>query len=311
LILCLISGGGSALMTLPVEGVSLDEMRVLTDLLLRSGAPIQALNTVRKHLSQIAGGQLARLAQPATVIALILSDVVGSPLDVIASGPTVPDTSTFAEAVAVLDQYGIADRVPESIRRHLRAGAAGEIPDTPKTLPPMQNVIVADNAVAAQAALERAEALGFHALLLSTFIEGEAREVAKVLAALAKEIARSDRPVARPACVILGGETTVTVRGSGKGGRNQELALAAALAIQGMENVIITSLATDGSDGPTDAAGGMVDGTTVTYGSKLGLSAQAALDQNDAYPYLAQVGALLITGPTNTNVNDLMVVCVW
>jgi hydroxypyruvate reductase len=311
LVLCLISGGGSALMTLPVEGVTLDDMRVLTDLLLRSGAPIQALNTVRKHLSQISGGQLAQLAQPANVISLILSDVVGSPLDVIASGPTVPDTTTFAEAVAVLDHYRIADRVPESIRRHLAAGAAGEIPDTPKSLPDIQNVIVADNARATQAALERAESLGFHPLLLSTFIEGEARDVAKVLAAIAKEIACADRPVARPACVILGGETTVTVRGSGKGGRNQELALAAALAIQGMENVIIASLATDGSDGPTDAAGGMVDGLTVQRGQPLGLSAQAALDHNDAYPYLAQVGDLLVTGPTNTNVNDLMAVFVW
>jgi hydroxypyruvate reductase len=294
-----------------VEGVTLDDMRVLTDLLLRSGAPIQALNTVRKHLSQISGGQLAQLAQPANVISLILSDVVGSPLDVIASGPTVPDTTTFAEAVAVLDHYRIADRVPESIRRHLAAGAAGEIPDTPKSLPDIQNVIVADNARATQAALERAESLGFHPLLLSTFIEGEARDVAKVLAAIAKEIACADRPVARPACVILGGETTVTVRGSGKGGRNQELALAAALAIQGMENVIIASLATDGSDGPTDAAGGMVDGLTVQRGQPLGLSAQAALDHNDAYPYLAQVGDLLVTGPTNTNVNDLMAVFVW
>jgi hydroxypyruvate reductase len=311
LVVCLISGGGSALMTLPVAGVTLEDMRVLTDLLLRSGAPIQALNTVRKHLSQISGGQLARLAQPATVISLILSDVVGSPLDVIASGPTVPDTTTFADALAVLDQYGIAERVPESIRRHLAAGAAGEMPDTPKSLPDIQNVIVADNARAAQAAVAQAESLGFHTLLLSTFIEGEAREVAKVLAAVAKEITHSDRPVVRPACVILGGETTVTVRGTGKGGRNQELALAAALAIQGIDNVIIASLATDGSDGPTDAAGGVVDGTTVSRGRALGLSAQTALDHNDAYPYLAQVGDLLVTGPTNTNVNDLMAVFVW
>ena len=234
---------------------------------------------------------------------------MGSPLDVIASGPTVPDTSTFADALAVLDQ--IADRVPESIRRHLPAGAAGEIPDTPKTLPPMQNVIVADNAVAAQAALERAESLGSScAAAVHLYRRGGARGRESAGGAGTRD-RRSDRPAARPACVILGGETTVTVRGSGKGGRNQELALAAALAIQGMENVIITSLATDGSDGPTDAAGGMVDGTTTARGSALGLSAQAALDQNDAYPYLARVGDLLITGPTNTNVNDLMVVCVW
>jgi hydroxypyruvate reductase len=315
LVLCLISGGGSALLTLPVAGVSLDDLQTLTGLLLRSGAPIPAINAARKHLSQIAGGQLARQVYPAQVVALILSDVVGSPLDVIASGPTVPDTTTFADAWAVLEQYGIVDSAPESIRAHLRRGLSGAIPETPKpgdpALAQAQNVIVADNARAAQAAIERAQALGFNTLLLSTFVEGEAREVARVLAALAKEIAAYDRPVARPACVILGGETTVTVRGEGKGGRNQELALAAALAIQGMESVIISSLATDGSDGPTDAAGGIVDGTTIKRGERLGLSARAALDRNDAYVYLQHTGDLLITGPTNTNVNDLMGVFVF
>jgi glycerate 2-kinase len=310
LVLCLISGGGSALMTLPIPGVSLDDMQKLTGLLLRSGAPIQDINAVRKHLSQIKGGQLARLAHPAAVIALILSDVVGSPLDVIASGPTVPDTTTFADAQAVIDRYGIADEVPESIQAHLLRGTAGEIADTPKELENVHNVIIADNAQAALAAAKRAEEFGIRALLLSTYIEGEAREVARVLAALAKEIAATGRPLRRPACLILGGETTVTVRGDGKGGRNQELALAAALAIQGMEGVIIASLGTDGSDGPTDAAGGLVDGTTVARGSRVGRSALAALDDNDAYPYLHAVGDLMITGPTNTNVNDLMAVCV-
>jgi glycerate 2-kinase len=313
LVLCLISGGGSALMTLPVEGVSLDDMQTLTHLLLRSGAPIQDMNAVRKHLSQIKGGQLARLAHPATVVTLILSDVVGSPLDVIASGPTVPDTSTFARAQAVIERYGITGDVPESVRQHLRRGLSGAVPETPKPgeLANAHNVIIADNARAAQAAVARAEALGFHTLRLSTYVEGEAREVARVLAALAKEITATGRPVPRPACLILGGETTVTVHGDGKGGRNQELALAAALAIQGIESVMIASLATDGSDGPTDAAGGLVDGTTVARGERLGMSAQAALDNNDAYPYLSQVGDLMVTGPTNTNVNDLMAVFVF
>jgi glycerate 2-kinase len=313
LVLCLISGGGSALMTLPVEGVSLDDMQTLTHLLLRSGAPIQDMNAVRKHLSQIKGGQLARLAHPATVVSLILSDVVGSPLDVIASGPTVPDTSTFARAQAVIERYGITGDVPESVRQHLRRGLSGAVPETPKPgeLANAHNVIIADNARAAQAAVARAEALGFHTLRLSTYVEGEAREVARVLAALAKEITATGRPVPRPACLILGGETTVTVHGDGKGGRNQELALAAALAIQGIESVMIASLATDGSDGPTDAAGGLVDGTTVARGERLGMSAQAALDNNDAYPYLSQVGDLMVTGPTNTNVNDLMAVFVF
>ncbi|WP_238626272.1 glycerate kinase type-2 family protein [Aggregatilinea lenta] len=315
LVLCLLSGGGSALLTLPVEGVTLGDIQALTQTLLLSGAPIQAINTLRKHLSQVKGGQLARLAHPATLVALILSDVVGSPLDVIASGPTVPDTSTFADAQAILDEYGIRETIPDAIRRTLDAGAAGRIPDTPKpgdpTLASVHNTIVADNAIAAGAAVGRAEALGFHTLLLSTFVEGEAREVAKVTAALAKEIVTYGRPVPRPACLILGGETTVTVRGEGKGGRNQELALAAALGIAGWDDVLIAALATDGSDGPTDAAGGLVDGSTVTRGSAQGLDARAALAANDAYPYLAQVGDLLITGPTNTNVNDITAIFVF
>ncbi|MBN1563101.1 MAG: glycerate kinase [Anaerolineae bacterium] len=315
LVLCLISGGGSALLTQPVEGVSLANMQALTDLLLRSGAPIQAMNAVRKHLSQVKGGQLARLAHPATVVTLILSDVVGSPLDVIASGPTVPDTTTFAHAQAVLERYGIADEIPASIRQHLKKGLNGAVADTPKegdeALAAVHNVIVADNARATCAALDYAAGLGFHTLLLSTFIEGEAREVAQVAAGIAKEIKASGHPVKRPACVLLGGETTVTIRGEGKGGRNQELALAAAVAIQDMDEVIVASLATDGTDGPTNAAGGVVDGTTVRRGGALGLSAVAALANNDAYPFLQQVGDLMITGPTNTNVNDLIAVFVF
>ncbi|MBN2303921.1 MAG: glycerate kinase [Anaerolineae bacterium] len=315
LVLCLISGGGSALMTLPVDGVSLADMRVLTDVLLRSGAPIQAINTVRKHLSQVKGGQLARLAHPAAVVSLILSDVVGSPLDVIASGPTAPDPTMFAHAQGVLARYDPAGEVPASIREHIRRGISGAFQDTPKAgdeaLADVQNVIVADNARAAAAAAERAEELGFNTLLLTTYLEGEAREVAQVVAALAKEIAATGQPVPRPACLLLGGETTVTIRGNGKGGRNQELALAAALAIQGLEDVVIASLATDGTDGPTDAAGGLVDGETVRRGERMGYSALAALDHNDAYHYLYSVDGLVETGPTNTNVNDLVAVFVF
>lgn len=312
LILCLISGGGSALMTLPAPGIGLDDLGQLTGALLRCGAPIQDINTVRKHLSQVAGGGLARLLYPATVITLILSDVIGSPLDVIASGPTVPDPTTFADARRVIERYGID--VPPAILDHLRRGETGDLPETPKPGDPVfaavQNVIVADNSGAAEAAVRRAEALGYHPLLLSTLIEGEAREVANVLAAVGKEIRLKGRPLPRPACLIAGGETTVTLRGAGRGGRNQELALAAALAIQGLDGIVIGSLATDGTDGPTDAAGGLVDGTTAARGREIGLSAQAALDQNDAYPYLDAVGDLLVTGPTHTNVNDLMIVLV-
>jgi len=314
LVICLISGGGSALMTLPVEGVSLDDVQILTQTLLKSGAPIEAINAVRKHLSQVQGGQMARLAYPATLITLVLSDVVGSPLDVIASGPTVPDPTTFAHAQAVLARYVESSVIPSSIRRYLLRGLSGGVQETPKAddeaFDRIQTVIIADNARAAQAAVEKAAEAGYHTLLLSTFVEGEAREVGRVLAALGKEIVAHNRPVPRPACLILGGETTVTVRGNGRGGRNQELALAAALAIQGWDDVLIASLGTDGSDGPTDAAGGIVDGSTVSRGQALGLSAVAALDQNDAYTFLSQTDNLLVTGPTNTNVNDLMAVFV-
>ena len=314
LVLCLISGGGSALMPLPVPGVTLEELQALTSALLRSGAPIQALNTVRKHLSQVSGGQLARLAHPATVLSLIVSDVVGSPLDVIASGPTVADSSTFQDAWDVLARYGVLEQTPASIRRHLERGLAGEVPETVKPGDPslgrVRNVIVADNALAAEAAEARARALGFNTLLLSTYVEGEAREVGRVLAALAREIVAHGRPLPAPACLLLGGETTVTVRGAGKGGRNQELALASALAIQGMDGVLVASLATDGTDGPTDAAGGLVDGATVARGEAAGRSAFEALAANDAYNFLDSAGDLLVTGPTNTNVNDLMAVFV-
>ncbi len=315
LVLCLISGGGSALMTLPVEGVSLQDLQQITDALLRSGAPIEALNAVRKHLSQLKGGQLARLAYPATVITLILSDVVGNPLDVIASGPTVPDPTTFAEARAILARYGLWDAAPSAVRRHIERGLVGDVPETPKagdpTLAQVHNVIVADNAHAAESALHEAQARAFHALLLSTYVEGEAREVAKVLVALGREVLAHGRPISAPACLIFGGETTVTVRGGGRGGRNQELALAAALALEDVPRVALASLATDGTDGPTDAAGALVDGQTAVRGRALGLDAEAALTQNDAYTYLRAVGDQLVTGPTNTNVNDLMCVFVW
>ncbi len=248
------------------------------------------------------------------MIALIVSDVVGSPLDVIASGPTVADESTFEQAWQVLERYGVLEHTPPPIRQHLQRGLSGAIPDTPKPGDPalahVHNVIVADNAHAAAAAVERATALGFNTLLLTTYLEGEAREVGRVLAALVKEIAWRDHPLPPPACLIASGETTVTVRGQGKGGRNQEVALSAALAIQGMPGAVVASLATDGTDGPTNAAGGLVDGLTIARGQERGADALAALRDNDAYHFLEQAGALLITGPTNTNVNDLMAVFV-
>jgi glycerate 2-kinase len=309
LVLCLISGGGSALMTLPAEGITLADVKSLTDAFLRCGATINEINAVRKHLSQVKGGNLARLAYPAEIVSLILSDVVGNPLDVIASGPTVPDPSTFANAYGVIEKYGLLEELPRPIVEHLRQGKEGLIAETPKagdeSFTRTYNLIIASNEVAASAATTKAEELGFHSLLLSTFVEGEAREVAKVFAAIAKEILHSGHPVSRPACVVAGGETTVTVRGSGLGGRNQEIALSAALEIAGLEDVMIIPLATDGTDGPTDAAGAIADGATLRRAQDAGLSATQYLANNDSYRFFQQLGDLLITGPTNTNVNDL------
>ncbi len=315
LVIALISGGGSALLTAPAEGISLEGLQTVNRLLLASGATINEINAVRKHLSRVKGGQLARAAHPARLVTLVLSDVVGNPLDVIASGPTVPDTSTFADAWNVLTKYGLVDEVPPAVVERIRRGMVGAVPETPKPGDPIfertWNVIVADNSVAAQAAADEAEKQGFHPLILTTFLEGEAREVGRVVAALAKEEAARGRPVPLPACLILGGETTVTLRGNGKGGRNQELALAAALALQGVERVAVASLGTDGSDGPTDAAGGLVDGSTVARGKERGLSAEEFLRNNDSYRFLDAVGDLLKTGPTRTNVNDLAFVWAW
>jgi glycerate 2-kinase len=309
LVICLISGGGSALMTLPQPAISLADVQALTGALLRCGATINEINAVRKHISRIKGGQLARLVHPAQVVSLILSDVVGNPLDVIASGPTVPDTTTFAQAYGVLEKYHLLDKVPASIVEHLTAGVAGKIAETPKEgdaiFATVYNLIVGSNEIAAQAALNRARELGFNTQLLSTYVEGEAREVAKVLASVAKEMAKSGQPIPRPACLVVGGETTVTITGEGKGGRNQEMALAAALAIEGWEDVMVVTLATDGTDGPTDAAGGVATGETVAWARELRLDPEEYLANNDSYHFLEALGELIITGPTNTNVNDL------
>jgi glycerate 2-kinase len=323
LILCPISGGGSALMVLPVPGVTLSDLQMLTEQLLRSGATINELNAVRKHLSQIKGGGLARMATPATLVSLILSDVVGDPLDVIASGPTVPDPTTFQDAWAVLERYELIESAPPSIVGRLKAGneaaretRGGKAPaETPKPGDPIfervQNVIVGSNRTAAQGALEKARELGFNPLLLTTYVEGEAREVAHVVAALAKEIVRYDEPVARPACLICGGETTVTVRGDGLGGRNQELALAAAPALEGWPDIVLLALATDGTDGPTDAAGAFVSGDTVARARQADLDPLSYLARNDSYHFFEKLGDLVVTGPTQTNVNDLLFIFVF
>jgi hydroxypyruvate reductase len=305
-VICLISGGASALMPLPSPPVTLEEKRETTRLLLACGASIDEMNAVRKHLSDIKGGRLARLAQPARVVSLILSDVVGDRLDVIGSGPTAPDPTTFAEARGVLEGRGVWDKLPESVRRHI-SDARDE---SPKPGDPIfnrvENHIVASNRLALAAAAERARALGFQPLILTTSIEGEAAQVARVLAAILREVRVSGHPLPAPACILSGGETTVTLSaGHGQGGRNQELALAAARDIAGLKNVLLASFATDGTDGPTDAAGAWVDGETVRRAAAEGLDPADALRRNDAYPFFGALRDLIQTGPTKTNVMDI------
>ena len=315
LVIAVISGGGSALLTMPVEGVTLGDKQALTDLLLRSGATINEINTVRKHLSQMKGGKLARIAYPAPVIALIMSDVVGNPLDVISSGPTSPDPTTYADALEVLRRYKLLDKAPASAREYLERGARGEVEETPKpgdaVFATVQNVVVSSNFQAGDAAKQLASSWDFNTLLMTSLLQGEAREVARVIAAIAKEVVRSGNPAMRPACLIFGGETTVTVQGSGKGGRCTELALATAIEIDGLMDIAILVAATDGTDGPTDAAGASISGETMHRASELGLNPYAFLENNDSYTFFDRLGTLIKTGPTNTNVNDLIFVLLF
>lgn len=310
LVICLVSGGASALLPLPAPPITLAEKQEVTRLLLASGADIHEINTVRKHISLIKGGRLARLAYPARVLSLILSDVIGDDLDVIGSGLTAPDASTFSGAQAVLEKYGLTDRVPAAVGCRLAAGTRGEIRETPKTGDPAfartQNLIVGSNRLAVEAAAVQAREQGFRTMILSTSIEGETRDVARMHAAIASEIGRYGRPLAPPACVISGGETTVTLRGSGLGGRNQEFVLAAAIDISGLDRVVVLSAGTDGTDGPTDAAGAIADGQTLARGP----DGSEYLAANDSYHYFEKLDDLLITGPTNTNVMDVHVVLV-
>jgi hydroxypyruvate reductase len=314
LVIVLISGGGSALTPAPVEGITLAEKQALTKALLACGADIREMNTVRKHISRFKGGQLARAAQPARVVTLILSDIVGDPLDAIASGPTVPDPTTYADALSILDKYRIRGEIPAAIRDRLEAGARGEASETPKPDNPLfarvSNLIVGSNIQALQAAKSEARALGLAPMILSSSIEGETREIARMHAALAREVRSSGNPLPPPACLISGGETTVTLRGSGKGGRNQEFVLAAALDIAGLPRTVILSAGTDGTDGPTDAAGAIADGETCARAAGAGRSPRKALDANDAYPFFERLGDLILTGPTKTNVMDVRLVLV-
>jgi hydroxypyruvate reductase len=315
LVICLISGGGSALLAAPAEGISLKDKQEVTQLLLGCGATIHEINALRKHLSRVKGGGLARQAHPATVVSLILSDVIGDDLDVIASGPTVQDSSTFQQAMQILHTYDLWDRIPLSVQKHMEKGVKGEIEETPKpgdaSFQKDSWNLVGTNLQALISARKEAERQGYHTLILSGMIEGETSEVAKVHAAIAKEAVRSGNPHSPPLCLLSGGETTVTLKGKGRGGRNQEFALAAALAIDGEEHMLVLSGGSDGTDGPTDAAGAIADGRTVSRARAKVLDPVDYLQRNDSYPFFEALDDLLMTGPTRTNVMDVRIMLIF
>ncbi len=314
LVVCLISGGGSSLMPLPRGSISLEDKRKITQELLKCGATINEINTVRKHISDFKGGWLAKKAYPATILNLILSDVVGDPLDFIASGPTVPDSTTFKNARQVLERYDLWATAPGSIKKVLSDGEKGMIPETPKNgddvFRKVYNVIVGNNRRSSLAAREYLKSASLNSLLLTAALEGEARHVGTILASVARETLLSGNPVPKPAGIVVGGETTVTVTGKGLGGRNQEIVLSAALNIKKLDGVVIASLSTDGIDGPTDAAGAIADGNTVAAALNMGLEPKSFLSNNDSYHFFSKVGDLIFTGPTGTNVNDVSLVIV-
>ncbi len=304
LVVCLISGGGSALLAAPLEGITLANVQEVTSSLLNAGADINELNAVRKHISSVKGGRLAQAAYPARTISLIVSDVIGDPLDVIASGPTAPDASTWHDAMDVMEKYSVTS--PDAVVEAIKDGVAGKLPGCPKpgdaVFEKVENLIVGSNRLALDAAKAEAEAMGFSTEILTASLSGEAREAARWLAS--ECLKREERPL----CLIAGGETTVTVRGTGKGGRNTELALAFALEAEGDPGVTLLAAGTDGTDGPTDAAGAVVDGTTARRAKEAGIEPSEYLDNNDSYTFFERAGGLLKTGPTGTNVMDIDII---
>ena len=311
--ICLLSGGGSALLPAP-DGVSLEDKQAVTRLLHACGATIHEMNAVRKHLSRIKGGRLAQAFRGRELFSLIISDVVGDPLDVIASGPTAADSSTFADALAVLDRYELRAKSPPAVIAHLELGASGKIPETPKAPPVhVHNVILGNNALALRAAAAKAESLGYRVLNLGSFIEGETRQIAIAMAGVVRSIQIDRLPIAPPACILIGGETTVALGpDSGKGGRNQEfvLAMLQQFGPDGLRNVAVLSGGTDGEDGPTDAAGAIADGATWPELNRQRLDVSGHLNRHDAYPLFDAVGGLIRTGLTETNVMDIRVILI-
>jgi len=313
LLLCLISGGGSSLLTIPPDGMPLEEVQEVTRLLLGAGATIEEINCVRKHLDELKGGRLARVAAPARVLGIVVSDVIGDPLDVIASGPISPDPTRFEDAVAVLRRYRVWKDVPLAARGYLDRGVCREIEDSPSRLDPCferTRAVIAGNAhTAAEAACREAERLGYESQLLTTSLTGEACKAGQFLAETMRTL-RASVAERRPTCIVTAGETTVEVRGDGRGGRNQELALSAALRLDGLDSVLLASMGTDGIDGPTDAAGAVITGTTAGRARAAGLDPEVALESNDVYPVLRALDDLIVSGPTGTNVADIQVMLI-
>ena len=312
LVVCLISGGGSALLVSPCEGISLKEKQQITELLLKAGADIYELNAVRKHISKVKGGRLAEIAYPAKVVSLILSDVIGDRLDVIASGPTSPDMTTYSDALKVLEKYKLLDKAPKNIINHLKKGSEGFIPETPKNDNPLfknvENIIIGSNRKALEAAKQKAEELGLKTEIITSELSGEARDAGRWLAKKALNLL--SKKCNERICIISGGETTVTVKGNGIGGRNMELALAFALEIEGIEGITLLSAGTDGTDGSTDAAGAIVDGETIKRAKAMGINPLEYLNNNDSYSFFKKIDGLFITGPTGTNVMDIQIVVI-
>jgi len=314
LVICLISGGGSALLPLPATGITLKDKQDTIKILLSCGASIDEINSIRKHISGIKGGMLARAVYPAALVSLILSDVVGDDLDVIASGPSVPDSSTYEDCTEIIRHYEISDKLPKTVYSYICKGASGLIPETPKPGDPIfektADLIIGSNMEAILSAKKKAEELGYSTIVLSSMIEGETKHVARVHAAIAKEIRKTGNPLPAPACILSGGETTVTITGNGRGGRNQEFSLAAALDISKHQDIVIFSAGTDGTDGPTDAAGAVADTTTVKRALEKQADPGTFLSNNDSYNFFRIIDDLVLTGPTNTNVMDLRIVLV-
>ncbi len=305
----LLTGGGSALLESLPDEIKLDDLQKLSSVLLQCSATIHEINCIRKHISLIKGGQLAKKIYPARCVTLALSDVIGDDLSVIASGPTSPDPTTFDDALAILEKYDVTDKIPSVILNHLKKGSEGKIPDTPKredqVFKKVTNIVIGNNRLALNKAKETAESLGFKTIILTSMLEGEAREIARVVASIISEVQVTGTPIKKPACILLGGEPTVKIQGTGKGGRNQELALAVALSNIN-EPYVCVSVGSDGTDGPTDAAGAIVDHTTLSRAESAGLNAQEYLKNNDSYNFFAPLGDLIITGPTGTNVMDVI-----